>query len=261
MTLKSNCNMLTRILFLFLVLMFPLISWGTEQQQALFEKANQLYSKAKYKEALKVYEQSVADGYQSAEVFFNMGNAYYRVGEIPSALLYYEKAHKLHPSDEDIDANIQLANSKTTDKIEAAPEFFLTTWWHKFFLLFSVDTLSALNIFCWITAAIVMVVYLFAQSITQKKVTFYMGIAFFFLGLITILITKKQSDYLNSHQEAIIFSTSVKVKSEPSDVSKDLFIIHAGVKVDIVENQENWLKIKLLNGNQGWISAESAREI
>ncbi|MDB5013499.1 MAG: Tetratricopeptide repeat protein [Daejeonella sp.] len=253
--------MFNRILFLFLVLIAPLISRATLQQEVLFEKANALYSKAKYKEALKVYKQSIASDYQSAEVFYNIGNVYYRLGDIPSALLYYERAHKLNPADDDISANIQLANSKTIDKIDTVPEFFLTTWWHKFLLLFSLNTLAAMSIFFWISAAILLIFYLFAKSIAQKKVAFYAGISWFIVGIGSIVTAKKQVDYLNSNQNAIIFSTAVDVKSEPVNGSKNLFIIHAGVKVEVIESNQGWLKIKLPNGNQGWIAASDAKEI
>ena len=234
---------------------------GNDQQQALFERGNKLYAKAQYQEAIKVYKQSIANNYQSANVFFNMGNAYYRIGDMPSALLYYEKAHKLRPSDRDIDANIQLANSKIVDKMEVAPEFFLTTWCRNFFLFFSVATLSILNVFFWISAGILMIIYSFAESVSQKKAAFYSGIALFILGICSILITKKQFDYLDTNQHAIVFSTVAKVQSEPSNDSKTLFVIHSGLKVRIIESRQNWMRIKLSNGNEGWIAESNVKEI
>lgn len=241
--------------------MLPFISKGDGQQHALFEKANKLYNRAQYAEAIKIYKLSIAPDYQSGDVFYNMGNAYYRIGDIPSALLYYEKAHKLRPFDEDIAVNIQLANSKITDKISMAPEFFLSTWWHKFLFLFSVKTFSMLSVFCWISAAILLTIYLFAQSITKKKASFYTGISLFILGAASIIITEKQVNYLRSNQNAIIFSNSVQVRSEPSNSSKNLFTIHAGTKVGVIVLEQDWLEIKLPNGNKGWIAAAGAKII
>jgi len=253
--------MCKRILFLFFALALPIILWGWEPPQKLFENATQLYKKNRYKEALNIYEQIVEDDYRSSEVFYNMGNAYYKLGDIPSSLLYYEKAHKLNPRDEDIDQNILLANSKLTYKTEPVPSFFLTNWWYRFILMFSENTLSVFSAICWIAASISLIIYLFAPSVSQKKATFYIGMFLFVFGAFCIFITKKQSDYLDIHQHAIVFSNSVDVKSEPGSGSKNLFIIHAGLKVAVLQKEQGWFKIKLPNGNQGWIATNDAKEI
>jgi len=115
---------LKRTLFLVVWLVLPMLSFGNDQAQALFAKGNAYYSKAQYKEALTTYQQISGEGYQSAALYFNMGNASYKSDDIPSALLYFEKAHKLAPGDEDINYNIRFASLKTIDKIDEAPELF-----------------------------------------------------------------------------------------------------------------------------------------
>ena len=145
--------MAKRIFYLLLILVLPLSSFGNDDVNALFKQANKFYTRANYPEAIKAYQQILADGYQSATVYFNLGNAYYKSDSVSSALLYYEKARKMAPGDEDVSFNIQLANQKTTDKIDAKPDFFLANWWNSLILFFSVGTVATLAILFWIAAA------------------------------------------------------------------------------------------------------------
>jgi Bacterial SH3 domain/Tetratricopeptide repeat len=259
--LKIKYNMLKRIIYLLLLSVFPLITLGKDQAHLLFEKGNEQYAKARYKEAIAYYQKILDAKDQSAEVHFNMGNAFYRIGDISSALLYYEKARKLAPGDDDINFNIRLANLKITDKTDNIPEFFLEKWWNALILSFLIRTLSIVSVLCFLLGSLLLVIYLFTQSVTFKKSSFYIAIICFCLGSGSIFISSKQSSYFNSHLQAIIFSSSVTVKSEPVHSSKNLFVIHNGIKVDIMERNKGWLKIKLPNGNTGWIISSDAKEI
>src|ERR1700749_3896586 len=131
MILKMKFNPMKKLVYIFIALVLPLLSFGNDQQ-SLFEKGNAYYAKGQYKEAAAAYQQIVNAGYQSVGVYYNLANADYKLGDIPSAVLYYEKAHKLAPGDEDISVNTRFANAKTTDKIDESPEFFLSKWWHGF---------------------------------------------------------------------------------------------------------------------------------
>lgn len=250
-----------RITYLLLLLALPFLSFGNDAVNTLFAKGNNQYAKAQYKDAVQSYQSILSDGYQSAVIYFNLGNAYYKIGDIPSALLYYEKAHRLTPGDEDINFNIQLTNLKTTDKIDATPELFLTKWWEAFILCCSVSTLSWLSILFLLTGSGALVVYLYASTISLKRGTFYTALTLVFLGLVTILMAANQVHYFASHQQAIVFSNSVTVKSEPGQAAKNLFVIHEGTKVDILETNNNWLRVQLLNGNEGWILVNDVKEI
>ena len=250
-----------RIIYIITLLALPLLSLGNDQVNTLFAKANEQYTKGRYKEAIQTYQSILNDGYQSASIYFNLGNAYYKQGEIPSAILYYEKAHKVAPGDADIQFNIQLANSKTTDKIEPAPEFFLTKWCDAFVLGFAINTWAVLSILLFVTGFGLLTVYLFAQSVGIKKAAFFASAGLIFLGLLTILLAANQSRYFAAHHQAIVFSTSVTVKSEPGPSAKNLFVIHNGTKVDILENNNSWMRIKLANGNEGWIAVTDVKNI
>lgn len=253
--------MLKRIIYLSLLFALPFWAFANDKEQTLFEQGNTQYAKANYKAAVEAYQKILNDGYQSEAVYFNLGNAYYKLGEMPSALLYYEKARKLAPGDDDVNFNIQFANLKTTDKIEEAPQLFLVNWWHSIILVASVNTLSTLSILFFLLGFGLLAYYLFAQSITLKKASFYSGLIIIILGLTTIFIAGRQSAYFDSHHEAIIFSPSVTAKSGPDNNAKNLFVIHDGTKVTVVETNSGWIKIRLLNGSEGWIALSDAKEI
>jgi tetratricopeptide (TPR) repeat protein len=260
MKLKTSYNLTMHSMCLLLLLSLPLFSWSNDYG-TLYKKANEQYRKAQYQEAIRVYRQILDAGYQAEEVYFNLGNAYFKLGDVPSALLYYEKAHKLAPGDEDINFNIYFANSKTTDKVEPEPEFFVTQWWHGIILFFSIGTLSVLSVLYFIAGSGLLVLYLFTTAISLKKLSFYIGILMLFSGLLFVFISNRQMQYFNDHHQAIIFSGSVNVKSGPGDQAGTLFVLHDGTKVNILDNNNGWIKIQLVNGNEGWIHQADTREI
>ena len=253
-------NRLKHIAYLILVLLLPMFSFGNDQA-ALFANGNAAYAKGQFKMAIDDYLKIVDSGYQSAAVYFNLGNAYFKTGDVSSALLYYEKAHKLAPGDEDINANIQFANTKTTDKIEETPEFFVNRWWRSFTLAFSLNLLSVLSILLILLGSGALVAYFFANSPSIKRASFYSAMLLFILGVFTVFIGGVQSSYFSNNQQAIIFSNSVNVKSGPVEKSGTLFVLHDGTKVNILENSDDWIKIRLANGNEGWIKTPDVKKI
>jgi len=260
MKLKTRYNPLKHGLYLLLLLALPLFSLGNDNT-ALFEKGNAAYAKAQYQQAEKSYQQIIDNGYESAAVYFNLGNAYYKTGDIPSALLYYEKAHKLAPGDEDISFNIRFANSKTSDKVEPAPEFFATQWWHNFILFYSASTLATLSIIFILLGFGVLILYLFTASILLKKASFFTGVIMAFVGIVMVFIINRQITYFSNHHQAIIFSSTVTVKSTPDASAKPLFVVHEGTKVTIMQTNNSWIEVELPNGNAGWIATTDVKEI
>ena len=265
MILKMKYSRLKHVFYLLVLLVLPLLSFGNDDADAdagaLFKKANEFYAKSQYKDALSLYQQIIDGNYQSAVVYFNMGNAEFKMGDIPSALLYYEKAHKLSPGDEDINFNLRFVNLKTTDKIDAAPEFFLSRWWQAFILSFSAKVLSVWSIIFVLLGSGFLILYFFAGSVAVKKSAFYAAFALLFLGVLSIFMANRQLSYFDDHKQAIVFSNSVNVKSGPVDKSGTLFVIHEGTKVNIIDTNNDWLKVSLANGNEGWIKTADVKEI
>jgi tetratricopeptide (TPR) repeat protein len=254
-------KMLKRLIYLLAMLVLPLLSFGNDNAKSLFAQGNAYYAKSQYKEAINTYTQLINDGDASAAVYFNMGDASYKNGDIPSALLYYEKAHKLAPGDDDINFNLKYVNLKTTDKIEETPEFFLASWWRAVMLCFSTSALAAFSIVIALLASGLLVLYFFSNSVYLKRLSFYAAITLFFLGISCVFLAYMQDSYFDSHHQAIIFSDSVNVKNGPVDKSNTLFVIHDGTKVNILDNTNGWMKISLANGNEGWIKQSDVKEI
>jgi len=250
-----------KAIYIFITFVIPSVCFGAENVQALFAGANASYAKGQYQEAVKAYQKIIDAGYQSVALYFNMGNASYKNGDIPSALLYYEKAHKLSPGDDDINFNIKFANLKTTDKIDEAPEFFVTKWWRGFILGISANALGWLSVLLVLLASGILILYFFTTSVSVKKASFYGAMLFFIFGIFAVFIGVMQVNYFSGHREAIVFSPSVTVKSGPVEKAGALFVIHDGTKVNVLDDSNGWLKIKLANGSEGWIKSGDAREI
>jgi len=242
-------------------LALPVFSFGKGPVDSLFVRGNALYAKGKYQEAASDYQRILDSGYVSSELYFNLGNAYYKLAEIPLALLNFERAYKLAPGDEDVGINIQFANQKIRDKIEAAPEFFLENWWHAFILFWSAETLAVLAVTGVLVGFGALILYLFASSLRLKKSAFYSGLVVIVLALVFVAVAGLQVRYLEHNSSAIVFAGTVHVKSGPKDNFATLFVIHEGLKVGILEKSEGWIKISLPNGNVGWIESSAVREI
>jgi len=257
---KTKYNLLVRSFYLLALMTLPLFS-RADENSTLFDEGNAAFAKGQYQQASEDYQKIVDGGYQSAAVFFNLGNAYYRLGDLPSSLLYYEKAHKLAPGDDDINFNIHFANARTTDKLEQVPEFFVTKWWNSVILFFSVSTLSVLSVLFVIGGFGLLILYLFTNTFIVKRSSFYTGIVVILAGLAFVFMASQQENYFNSHHQAIIFSSSVTAKSTPDANGKPLFVVHEGTKVDVLRKTDNALEVQLPNGNAGWIELSDAKDI
>jgi len=228
---------------------------------ATFAKANEAYAQEMYAEAIEHYEQIIAVKYESAELYFNLGNAYFKQGEIPSAILNYEKAKKLKPNDDDIDFNLNVANTKIVDKIEPVPELFLWQWWRAFYNIFSADAWAKISVMFMILFFILFGLYLFSKLMTIRKIAFYSGIIVLFFTLFTFIVAYQKYHVLTAQQEAIVFTPTITIKSSPNPNSVDLFVLHEGSKVRIIEQVGEWSEIKIANGSVGWLPTESLKKI
>lgn len=248
-------------LILLLMAILPLASFANQELSKVFAKGNALYAKGKYEEASKLYQSVIDKGYQSAALFYNAGNANFKTGDLPTALLYYEKAHQLNPADEDIKANIRFVNARSTDKIEVLPEFFLSKWWNSLLFSYSLSQLSSFSLVMAFAAAALLICYFFAHRGLLKRFAFYTAVTLFMLTLFLVFIGNRQLAYFSNHQEAIVFSSTVMVKAAPSENAKSLFVIHEGTKVLWSEKDKGWAKIRLGNGTEGWMKEADFKEI
>ena len=220
------------------------------------------YQKGNYQQAIRDYEEILNNYGVSAEVYYNLGNAYYRTDNITKAVLNYERAHLLSPGDEDISFNLQFARSKTIDKITPESEMFFVTWWKALVNFTSVDCWAKSGIIAIIMALVLVLVYLFGPHIVLRKIGFFGGIFFVAVFLLSNLFAYQQRQMLINRTGAIIIAPSVNVKKTPAKTSVDLFLLHEGTRVDITDKaMKGWREIKVGDGREGWIETKAIEEI
>ncbi len=229
--------------------------------EELVENANRDYSAGLYSNAIEGYTKVLQSGYESVEVYYNLGNAYFKTNDLPSAILYYEKAKKLKPNDQDILFNLNVANNRIKDKIEAVPVLFYKRWWNQLGNALSLEGWTKLHITCFVIFLIAAGFYFISRKIAIRKTAFWAGLLLFTASLITFGIAFQQNRSHQQVKEAIVFDPSLTVKSSPSENSVDLFVVHEGTKVAITDKLGEWYEIRIVNGSKGWIPGTSIKSI
>ena len=253
---KKNTRTRGTLVLLTLLFLFPMSIQAVTKQDADAE-----YSKGNYQQAIKDYEELLKAG-ESAEIYYNLGNAYYRTENITRAVLSYERALLLNPADEDIRFNLQMARSKTIDKITPESEMFFFTWYRSLVNLMTIDGWAHLAIASIILTLILALVYLFAGHLTLRKIGFYGGVLFLIIFLLSNLFAFQQKQMLMKRNGAIVTAPSVTIKKTPVANSADQGVIHEGTRVDIIDDtMRDWKEIHLADGREGWIPATQIEKI
>ncbi|NTW32473.1 MAG: tetratricopeptide repeat protein [Bacteroidetes bacterium] len=236
------------------ILLFISLGAFADDNATFIEKGNKAYTSKFYQEAYDSYYKVVKTGYESAELYYNIGNSCFKLNDYPSAILYYEKAKKLKPGDEDINFNLKIANTKIVDKIDAIPEIFFVRWWKGFANIFSFNTWAVLVIIMTIIFLAFFTIYLFSKILKLRKIAFWCALIALAISVKFFLLAQTQYSAFNNTKEAIIFSPSVTAKSSPDNNSTDLFVIHEGTKVKVIDSVSEWSEIKIANGTVGWVN-------
>ena len=257
-----NFSLKTIAFFTFTLLLYcNMFATSIQDPNIDFNQANNLYSEAKYSEAIEIYEQLVKDDMLSTDIYFNLGNAYYKTNDIPSAILNYEKALKLQPDNKDAIFNLKLANAKTVDKIETAPDLFITNTWNTFVTSKTADNWAYYTVGLLLLTVILFISYLISHQLLIKKTGFYGGLFFLVLGVFCWIMAAQNTAYHENSAQAIIFTETITIKSEPNIKGEKLFTLHEGTKIKVIETANEWTKIKLPNGNEGWLKVSDIRTI
>ena len=222
---------------------------------------DQAYVSGSLDTAITQYESIIAQEYVSAEVHFNLGNAYFRTGNIPHAILNYERALKLAPSDEDIQFNLRLAKLRTVDKIEAVPELWFVSKWKSLDQLLHVDNWAWVIIIigCFLVGCIIL--FVTANNPFIKKNGFFGSILFGVLLLLSVYLAQNAYNHLTNDNRAVVMQPTLTVKSSPDKSGNDLFVVHEGLVVEEEDRTGDWKRIKLPDGNSGWVPAGSLEKI
>lgn len=248
-----------KIIYFVVLLAFPMMLTAQDVSKSMGDSA---YAKGNYAEAISVYENLLENVGESSELHYNLGNAYYKAENIAKAILAYERALLLNPGDEDIAFNLELARSKTVDKVAPTYKFFIIEWIENIVNWASMQTWCIAGVIFFIMLLILSLAFLFGKSIIIRKVCFFSALVCLFITLFANFAALHLYHYLTERTDAIVLQPSVTAKSTPSNTGTDLFVIHEGRKVKISDDSmQGWKEIELEDGNIGWIPAESIEKI
>lgn len=245
----------------FFTILIACFSISAFAQDSLMVKADKLYAAQQYEQAIKIYQEILNSDKESAGLYYNLGNAYYKSGKYTQAILNYERAKLLAPSDEDIQFNLDLANQHVVDNINPLPQVFFVRWWNALANKFSADSWAKISVATFILMLILAGFFFLSRSVNIKRLSFWVGILVVAISIFSFNFAARQKNQMTSHNFAIITQPSVTVKSSPSDGGTDLFLIHEGLKVEIKDHLGSWNEIQLADGNQGWLPSNSLEKI
>lgn len=224
---------------------------GSKLEDATKAEGDSAYIRNDFASAIQIYESLLRKG-ESADVYYNLGNSYYKINEIAKAILNYEKALLLQPGNGDIRANLEIARGKTVDKVEVVPEIFFVTWTKALINSMSVDSWAIWGIVSFLLLIVSLYFFIFSKQVVLKKVGFIAGIIFLIVVVMANVFASKQKEELLNRDTAIIMSPSVTVRSTPSENGTSLFILHEGHKVNIKDDSmKDWKEIRLEDGKVG----------
>lgn len=247
-----------RLIYIFLVFFATMAS---AQNSKLFEQGKEFYKNGKYQQAIDAWKQILDNGEVSSELYFNIGNAQYKLNQIGPSIYYYEKALQLSPNDSDIKNNLAFAENARIDAIEPLPKSVFSKWYNALANIFTYDGWAILAVVGSVAFVICFLIYYFSYSERQKRI-FFAASTLAVLVLIgsTTMAFITYGDYRNS-KPAIVFADQIEVKNEPSMGSNPAFILHEGTKVQILAKDGNWYRIQIADGKDGWVAASEIKKL
>jgi len=247
--------------FVTVILLFLSFVAHSQAPEKLFSEANTFYKESNFERSLDVYLAIEEQGLESTELYYNLGNCYYKLNKVAPAIYYYEKAIKLDPLNEDAQFNLAFANRMTIDVIEELPKTFLQKFSSSVIQKFSFDIWGLIAVIASFLVSLLFLLYHF--SYTSRKKLFYFNTTIFagFVVLISVFFAFDNYDTVQKNRIAIIFSTKVEIKNAPTTSGDEVFELHEGTKVVILDELDNWKKIKIADGKVGWIKDNELKEI
>lgn len=244
------------ILFVFLIGAMQLAVAATKVE------GDKAYQENKFEDAIKIYESVLADEGESAALYYNLGNSYYKTKNIAKAVLNYERALLLNPGDADIRFNLDLARSKTVDQITPTSEVFIVTWMKNITNLMSEKEWGTTGIVAFLLLLAGLALYIFGNRLILKKVGFIAAVLFLVVCVCANIFAGGQKNKVIGRKSAIVMEPTITVKSTPNESGTDLFVLHEGTKVYIEDNSmKGWKEIRLEDGKEGWLPTTSIEVI
>lgn len=245
------------ILFVLLLILSVIPASGQDDRPLKFNKGVELYTASDYEGALREWLDIYDTGYRSAELAYNIGNAYFKLNDVPGSILFYERARLLKPGDNNINYNLQIARTLVVDKFEEIPELFFVRWFDFLSLMLHTNTWAVISIITFIAFLILLSVYIYSSRYKLKVISFWTAVLLLFISASSLAFTLRNRSLVYDSREAVIFSPSINGKSSPDASGTDLFVLHEGTKVSIEDKVGEWYEVKLSDGNKGWIPLSS----
>lgn len=225
------------------------------QTASIWKSAEDAYTMGDFDGAIKNYESLLSSGASSASLFYNLGNAYYRKGIIGKSILNYERALKLDPSDDDARHNLELARTHTLDKIDNVPEFILFSWVRNLRISLSSNTWAVLSLVFLAVALALLLLFNFSRRSSSRKLFFIIAMICLLLMVLSYLFSLSLARQAGSSDTAIVVENIGSVKSAPAAGGNSIFVLHEGTKVKILEKVQDWSRVEISDGRQGWIKS------
>ena len=250
-----------KIPVLIFLLLIPLRILSQDSPDERFARGGSYFSSGDYTKALEEWTGLYSAGYRSAELEYNIGNAYFKLNNTPGAILFFERAHLRKPADEDINYNLQIASTLVVDRLDEIPELFFVKWYNFMSLLLSSNSWAWVSLTTFVLCLVSISVYFYTSKFRLKVVGFWLAITLLVISLASLAFTIRNKNLLYDSNKAIIFSPVVNGKSSPDNSGTDLFVIHEGLKVTVEDELGDWREIRLPDGNKGWVPANSLEVI
>lgn len=236
-------------IFVLILMLLNMASFAND----LLKKAEIAYEKHEYKKAIDSYELLLKEGYTSYQLYYNLGNAYYRNRQLGKAIYNYERAKKLNHTDEDVRNNLNLAYTKTIDKIEVKENFFISAVKTNVLSSFTTTTWAWLTVGASVLFFVFLYLFIAGPNVFIKRISFFVSLVLLISFFIIYFLGNSAKNAKEQNSFAIITATETKVFTEPTATSPSKFGLHEGTRVRIVEFNADWVLIKLENGNEGWL--------
>ncbi len=254
-----------KILFAVLLIFASVAAIGAQDGPrglaSMWKSAEDAYATGDFKAAVEQYENLVSSGASSPSLFYNLGNAYYRRGNIGKAILNYERALKLDPSDKDVKHNLEMARAHTLDKIDNVPQFILFSWVRGVRNSLSSNAWAVLSLVFLAVGLAFMLIYRFSSRSSARRFFFIIAMIIFLSVIITFLFSLSLARQARGGDSAVVVENIGSVKSAPSAGGNSIFVLHEGTKVDILERVQDWCRVEISDGRQGWIKASDIEVI
>lgn len=234
---------------------------GLAQNEALFTRATELYNQGEFENALNYYERILDNGKHSAELYFNMANAHYKLENIAPSIYYYEKALLLKPNDAEILNNLGYAQNMRLDAIEELPKTAMRKFYESVVNLFSINQWSYFAIAFMILFVLAYIAYYLLNLALNKRLFFISGFIFLLLAIASFILAQMAHQDSKADNPAIVFSREIVISSEPNERSERVFTLHEGTKVNVIEDLSDWTKIEIADGQIGWTPAENLKRL